>query len=189
MTGRFCGHSDPELNERGRQQLAGLVTRMSEHTISQVYGSDLRRSRQTAEAIAGHFGTALRVRHGLREIHFGLWEGLRWSEIEARDPVAAKRWIDGYPNLTAPGGESFEQFESRVLTELAFLTREATQSSIAVVTHAGFIRVALMNRFRISAQEAWDLTKDYGSVVQIDANYIVTSEIGDSDFERLGIGI
>lgn len=170
MAGQFCGHSDPELNERGRQQLAGIITRISKHAIGRVYTSDLQRAEQTAEAIAKHARAGVHVRRGLREIHFGLWEGLSWREIEVRDPIEAARWVKEYPNSTAPGGEPFQQFESRVRTEVAFLLREAKKSAIAVVTHAGFIRVVLTNRYGLSAQQAWNRTKDYGSVLEIDTN-------------------
>jgi alpha-ribazole phosphatase len=172
MAGRFCGQSDPDLNEQGRQQLAGLVNRLSQDAIRRVYTSDLRRARQTAEAIARHFGVGLHVRPGLREIDFGLWEGLSWSEIEVRDPVLARNWVEEFPNSTAPCGESFQQFESRVRRETAFLLGEAANSPIAVVTHAGFVRVVLTKWCKVSQQEAWDRTKDYGSVVVLDANYI-----------------
>ena len=183
LAGRFCGQSDPELNEQGRQQLAGLVNRLSQHAIRRVYTSDLRRARQTAEAIARHFGVGLRVRPGLREINFGLWEGLSWSEIEVRDLPLAKSWAEMYPNSTAPGGEPFQQFESRVRRETAFLLGEATKSPIAVVAHAGFIRVVLTKWCRISEQEAWDRTKDYGSIVALDTNHIDRAGVADCGFE------
>ncbi len=187
MTGRFCGHSDPQLNERGRQQLAGLVNQLSEHPIRRVYTSDLRRARETAEAIAKHFGAQLYVRPGLREIHFGLWEGLSWSEIELRDPVSAKNWTQGYPNSTAPGGESFQQFESRVRGEIAFLLGEATKATIAVLTHAGVIRVVLTKGCGVPEQEAWNRTKDHGSVVALDTNDIDLAGIEDSDSGHCGV--
>jgi broad specificity phosphatase PhoE len=187
MAGRFCGHSDPELNERGRQQLAGLVNMLSKHAIRRVYTSDLRRAQQTAEAIATHFRTGLHVRPGLREIYFGLWEGLSWSEIAVRDPTLATNWAQNYPNSTAPGGESFLQFESRVRREIACLLGEATKPAIAVVAHAGFIRVVLTNWCRLSEQEAWDRTKDYGSVVALDTNHIDRARIEDSDCGRTGV--
>jgi len=171
LAGRFCGHSDPELNERGRQQLAGLVNALSAHEIRRVYTSDLRRAQQTAEAIARYFRAGLHVRPGLREIHFGLWEGLSWTEIEVRDPVLAKRWADEYPNATAPGGEPFQEFKSRVGREIAYLL-EATKSPIAVVTHAGFIRGVLTSLCGVSDQEAWDRTKDYRSVVALNVDHI-----------------
>jgi len=172
MAGRFCGHSDPELNERGRQQLAGVVDRLSEYAIQRTYTSDLSRAQQTAEAIALHFGIGFEVRPGLREIHFGLWEGLSWSEIETRDPVLAKKWVEEYPNSTAPGGESSEQFERRVRAESAFLFAAATECPIAVVTHAGFMRVLLTKLCGVLEEEAWKLTKEYGSVVALDASLV-----------------
>jgi len=183
MAGRFCGQSDPDLNEQGRQQLAGLVHRLSQHAIRRVYTSDLRRARQTAAAIARNFGVGLHVRPGLREIDFGMWEGLSWSEIEVRDPPLAKNWAEMYPNSTAPGGEPFQQFESRVRRETAFLLGEATKSPIAVVAHAGFIRVMLTKWCRISEQEAWDRTKDYGSIVALDTNHIDRAGVADCGFE------
>lgn len=189
MAGRFCGQSDPELNEQGRQQLAGLVNRLSQHAIRRVYTSDLRRARQTAEAIARHFGAGLHVRSGLREIDFGLWEGLSWSEIGVRDPALAKSWAEMYPNSTAPGGEPFQQFEARVRRETAFLLGEAAESPIAVVTHAGFIRVVLTKWCRISEQEAWDRTKDYGSVVALDTNQIDRTQDESSDSVRPGVRV
>jgi alpha-ribazole phosphatase/probable phosphoglycerate mutase len=180
MAGRFCGHSDPELNERGREQLAGLMTMLSEHAVRRVYTSDLRRAQQTAEAIAKHFGAGLQVRPGLREIHFGLWEGLSWHEIEGRDKAVAAKWAETYPNSTAPAGESYQHFASRVHRETAFLLAEVTKSSIAAVTHAGFIRLVLTNWYGVSEQEAWDRTKEYGSIVALDTNHIDRPEIEDS---------
>lgn len=168
MAGRFCGHSDPELNERGRQQLAGVVDRLSEYAIRRIYTSDLRRARQTAEAIASHLGIGFEVRPGLREIYFGQWEGLSWSEIETRDPVMAKKWVEEYPNSTAPGGESVEQFDRRVCAESAFLFAAATKCPIAVVAHAGFMRVLLTKLYGVPEEEAWKLTKEYGSVVALE---------------------
>ena len=187
MAGRFCGRSDPELNERGRQQIAGLITTLSEHAIRRVYTSDLRRAQQTAEAIAKHFGARLHVRPGLREIHFGLWEGLSWNEIEVRDKALAERWAEAYPNSTAPSGESYQRFASRVQREMAFLLEELTKSPIAAVTHAGFIRVVLTNWCGVSEQEAWDRTKENGSIVALDISHVDRTGIEDSDSLRPGV--
>jgi len=172
MAGRFCGHSDPELNERGHQQLAGVVDRLSEYAIRRIYTSDLRRARQTAEVIAAPFAGDFKIRPGLREICFGRWEGLSWSEIEARDPVLAKSWAEQYPNSTAPGGEPSQQFGHRVRAEAAFLFSAAAECPIAVVTHAGFMRVLLTNFCGVLEAAAWKLTHEYGSVVALDTDLI-----------------
>jgi alpha-ribazole phosphatase/probable phosphoglycerate mutase len=167
MAGRFCGHSDPELNEPGRHHLVNLVNRLSAYEIRHVYSSDLRRAQQTAAAIATHFGVNLHLRPGLREIHFGLWEGLTWEEIQARDPLAAKSWAENCPNVPAPGGESFRQFASRTHREIDFLLEEAAKAPVAVVTHAGLMRVVLTTRCGLSEAEAWEKTRDYLSILPL----------------------
>ena len=71
------------------------------------------------------------------------------------------------------GGWSREQIlsilrDSRVRKEIAFLLQEATQAPVAAVGHAGFIRLALTTRGKVAEREAWDQTKDYGSVVALE---------------------
>jgi alpha-ribazole phosphatase len=175
MAGRFCGHSDPSLNERGRSQLVTAIRELSDFPISRIYTSDLKRALETAKPIADPFQLELQVRRGLREIHFGLWEGLSWSEIQARNPEQARNWMESHPNVAAPEGESYQRFQTRVCDEIEFLTQQASASCIAVVTHAGFIREVLTRFCGVSEQEAWSRTKAYGTVISIDRNVICES--------------
>src|SRR5580704_2673963 len=159
MAGTFCGHSDPELNACGRVQLTELLNRLRGENIGAVYASDLRRAHTTGSAIAKAFGIDCHVRPALREIDFGQWEGLSWSEIEQQDETYARRWIEEYPRLSAPGGESFRDFERRVLDEVKFLSMEADGRGIAVVTHAGVLRTVLCTLHGCSKEDAWEQTR------------------------------
>jgi alpha-ribazole phosphatase len=165
LAGRFCGHSDPPLNTIGLQQVAEMLPRLSTWPIECVYTSDLQRARQTAEVVARHCNADLEVRPGLREIDFGQWEGLNWDEIQLRYPREAARWAEQYPSSTTPGGEEFSDFESRVLHEMKFLSEQVHTAPIAIVTHAGFMRVALTKLGGFSVEEAWNRTNDYGVVI------------------------
>ena len=180
MAGTFCGHSDPELNERGRAQLASLIDRLKINrlrgeTFHKVFTSDLSRARQTAHAISSHFGVEVIERPGLREIHFGEWEGLSWSEVESRNPAWAKRWILEYPKLPAPAGETFQNFEVRVHRETEFLLQQAAQVPLLVVTHAGFLRVALARRYVGAKKETLAATPDYAAVISTDSQALALS--------------
>jgi alpha-ribazole phosphatase len=168
MAGTFCGHSDPELNARGRIQLAELIDRLCGEEIGVVYTSDLRRAYATGLAIAEAFDTDCHMRSALREINFGRWEGMTWEEIERRDHDYAHRWIAEYPRLSAPDGESFLDFERRVRDEVKFLAleAEAADSCIAVVTHAGVLRTVLSALHGCSEESAWERTRAYCSVVR-----------------------
>lgn len=167
MIGTFCGHSDPELNDNGRSQLPGLVKVLSSYPIQRVYSSDLLRAQQTAEAIARHFRAEVCLRNGLREIDFGLWDGLSWEEIESRDPAAARNWVESYPNATAPEGEPFRAFQQRVCKEVESLLAEAPEPYVVVVTHAGFIRVVLTLLCRFTEPDALRLTSASASVTMV----------------------
>jgi broad specificity phosphatase PhoE len=168
MAGTFCGHSDPELNTTGRVQLAGLISGLRMDQIGVVYTSDLRRAHTTGTAIAEAFGVDCHVRRALREINFGQWEGTTWSEIERRDNAYARRWVEEYPSLPAPDGESFHDFEQRVRDEVKVLSlrAEVAGCAIAVVTHAGVIRTVLCALQGCSEEDAWEQTKSYCSVVR-----------------------
>jgi alpha-ribazole phosphatase len=183
MAGTFCGHSDPELNTRGRTQLAELIDRLRMDQIGVVYTSDLRRAHATGTAIAEAFGIDCHVRRTLREINFGQWEGITWNEIELRDKAYARRWIEEYPSLPAPDGESFHDFERRVLDEMKVLSlkAETADSSIAVVTHAGVLRTVLCALQECSEDNAWEQTKSYCSVVRhttVVGGFVQTAEAG-----------
>ncbi len=118
MAGRYCGHSDPDLNAQGRAQLTRLSQLLREEMLDTVYSSDLRRATSTAQAIVAGRNIPRVLRPALREIDFGDWEGLSWEEIEQLDPDYAQKWVNSYPNLPAPSGESFQDFERRVLAEV-----------------------------------------------------------------------
>ena len=164
LKGTFCGHSDPALNDAGRAQLPAIIDAIGKRPVETVLSSDLRRARETAEAIAQHYGSTLLLRPGLREIFFGEWEGLRWQQIEERDPSFARAWMQSFPRLAPPGGEPIHDFEARIGSELHYLSELTRNSALIVVTHAGVMR-AMLKAQGLSEHEAWTATRDYGAVL------------------------
>jgi broad specificity phosphatase PhoE len=164
MAGTFCGHSNPPLNMRGRTQISGLLRTLNAESIDEVYASDLLRAQETGEAIAEARAIKCYLRPALREINFGQWEGLTWKEIEQRHSAHAQRWVDEYPRLQAPDGESIVDFERRVLAEVNLLTMKAKKNDIAVVTHGGVLRIVMCRLCGCSEEEAWERTQSYCSI-------------------------
>lgn len=159
--GRFCGHSNPPVNQRGLRQIERLIEVLRTESLDAVYASDLSRSLTTANAIGRAFRLSPITIPELREIDFGEWEGLSWQQIQSRDQVYARRWSEEYPDLPAPGGEPFDAFQSRVLSEVQHLLAMTPERCAAVVTHAGVMRVVLRSLCGLEEQEAWERTKAY----------------------------
>ncbi len=166
MAGTFCGHADPPVNAAGHRQIEAMLEGLAAVPCDAVYCSDLRRARETAEAVAKFYGVPCVERTGLREIGFGAWEGLGWEQIEALDAEFAARWIAEYPHLAAPGGETFRSFQERVARELAFLLQESEQRRIVAVTHAGVMRTVLQMHDFTTEEQAWACTQTYCSFVR-----------------------
>jgi broad specificity phosphatase PhoE len=122
IRGVLLGHTDPGLSEAGRAQAALL--RLPE---AMLYVSPLRRARETAPGA--------RVVHDLREISYGDWDGLSWSEIEKRWPGAAAAKLEDWAGVTPPNGEEWSAFENRVATALAVVL--AGPSPAVIVAHLG----------------------------------------------------
>ena len=151
MTGRFCGHIDAALSEAGTSQLSEVAQFLERFPVAKVYTSDLKRAYDTAAAIAAPRSLPLLPRTGLREISFGDWEGRSWDEIEAAAPQQAALWLREYPHRPAPGGESLAQFQARIESEMTTILNESIEESVAVVTHAGVIRVIVAKALGIDA--------------------------------------
>ncbi len=161
MAGTFCGHSDPPVNPAGDAQIAGLLRALESAPITAVFTSDLQRAASTAATVANFLSVPLITRAALREIDFGAWEGLTWKQIEALNPAFAAQWLEAFPHRTPPDGERFETFEARVMDEMSYLLEQPNCRLIAVVTHAGVMRVVLKNLCGIDEESAWRITKPY----------------------------
>jgi broad specificity phosphatase PhoE len=147
---RLQGQLDTPLNARGRQQARAVGRTLgarigSEIAVLEAAGafiaSPLERARETMEIARDSMGLApsrYRLDPVLKELSFGIWEGLTWREVEgrySRDLRARKRdrW-----NFTPLGGESYAMLAARVRPWLAALSGDAF-----VVSHGGVAR-ALM---------------------------------------------
>jgi broad specificity phosphatase PhoE len=71
---RWQGHTGPPLNEKGRRQAAELAAQIT--NVDAIYSSDTERAHETAVIVAERHGLQVEADPRLREVNFGLWEGL-----------------------------------------------------------------------------------------------------------------
>lgn len=166
LHGRFCGHSNPGLSAQGRATLPAIVQGFLQTSISPsaIWSSDLRRAQETAAPIAGHFGLDCMLSSGLREMNFGHWEGLSWSDVESQYPDDARAWIEKFPHHRPPGGESFLELQARAVNELESLSKVSESGLTLVVTHAGFIRTAIGWVLGVENQRISRISQNHGAV-------------------------
>ncbi len=119
-----------------------------------VISSDLIRAVTTADAVQG--GRArLPSLPGLREIHFGDWEGLTHTQAEARDPETIYAFWDAPGPVAAPGGESWDAFAARVNAAVARIEAQVPAGPVIVVAHFGAILTQVQRALGLGPREAF----------------------------------
>ncbi|MEZ7172540.1 histidine phosphatase family protein [Sporosarcina sp. OR05] len=128
--------------------------RLSSMQQNIVYGSDLRRARQSANIFLPH--AIFHEDRRFRECHFGDFEGKTYADLEQDKDY--RNWLDN-PVLHAPkGGEGLKDVEKRLMAALHELPNDSL-----VVTHGGPIRIAL-NQFSPEPADFWSWQIPHGSL-------------------------
>jgi probable phosphoglycerate mutase len=157
---RIQGQLDVPLNDVGRWQAGRLGAALADESISVIYTSDLARARATAEAlVAADPQRTLVPDSGLRERHFGMFEGMTWAEIEARWPVESERWRRRDPNFGPTGGETLTQFYERSVAAVRRIAQAHPGETIALVAHGGVMDCLYRAATRVGLQapRSWQL--------------------------------
>ena len=111
---RYQGQADLPLNKEGRRQALKLAKRLKEEKISAILSSDLKRAYQTANIIAKSHHLRVKKRTALREINYGVFEGLLLEEVKKRYKTILERWWDDPLSTRIPEGETLKEFKRRV---------------------------------------------------------------------------
>jgi probable phosphoglycerate mutase len=134
--GRFQGHADPPLNDRGREQARALARALADEPIDAIYSSDLLRAHETAQIIAGQRGMEVVVDAQLRERDVGEWSGLTLPEIEERFPDELRRFREEGASI----GESHEALSERIVEAVRRIAGAHPAGHLLLVTHGGALR-------------------------------------------------
>ncbi len=132
---RMQGHSDSPLSETGLRQAQLLARRLKQIAFGTLYSSDSGRAHHTARSVAEVTGHDIVLEPRLRERHFGVFEGLTGSEIEASYPADYARFKNRDQAHVIPGGESALQFRERVFACLHEIAGRHARELVVVVTH------------------------------------------------------
>lgn len=149
---RFAGATDVELSKSGYEQVARLGERLAGEPIQAVYASPLRRTLETARAIAAPHALTPLTRDGLREIDHGHWETLARAEVEARYPAEYAAWEQDPFAFAPEHGESGVAVMARALPVVREIVHAHPDGYAVVVSHKATIRLLLCALLGIDAR-------------------------------------
>lgn len=150
-SGRIQGQKDIELSDSGLEEAAKLAEDF-DLSFDSIYSSELKRARQTAEALIQDTDHKLRRREELNERALGVLEGRgcsSWKDID----------LEGGPDWKPQGGESLREHSDRVSNFLAELKDDEAEG-IVVLAHSGTIRAIIAEINGLDSKELWDMSVD-----------------------------
>jgi probable phosphomutase (TIGR03848 family) len=142
-TGKRLSGSTPgiHLSDDGRSQAAGLAERLGPLRLAALYASPLERCVETAEVIAAATRLPIRPLPEVIEVGYGTWTGRSLAQLSRTS--LWKRVQQSPSAIRFPGGETLIEVQRRSVAALDSLAARHPRGTVAVVSHADVIRLAI----------------------------------------------
>jgi len=177
---RYQGQSDVPLSELGQRQAIHIAERLADRKIDAIYASDLKRAMETAGAIAERKILEILPEPRLRELKFGILEGLTFEEAEVRYPEMISAWLEDFNN-TPEGAETIDLFNARIVSLLDDLKRKHDEQIVLLVGHGGSLSEILRVVLGLSPDKRWYIEMENASLseILIAGNYVALKRLND----------
>ena len=178
---RYQGQTDVPLSEIGIRQAELVAERLTGCKINAVYASDLSRAWETAQIIARTGGLEVFPEPRLRELKFGILEGLTFDEAESQYPEMITAWLEDFNN-TPDGAETIQAFNARIVSLLDDLKGEHDEQVVLLVGHGGSLSEILRVILGLSPEKRWYFEMENASLseVLISEDYVSLKRLNDT---------
>ena len=181
--GRYQGITNVPLNENGIAQAKACGNALKDIHFDRILSSDLSRALVTAETIRGNRQLEIKTDERLREINFGDWEKLLFTEIEERWPGLINQMYRRPDIVKVPNGESFQEVQDRAWSAVSdFLNENNEDETILITCHGGTIRTILCKLLDISISHCWNFSQGNTAI-----NRVFYNGMGESDHNLLNL--
>ena len=181
--GRYQGITNVPLNENGIAQAKACGNALKNVHFDRILSSDLSRALVTAETIRGNRQLEIKTDERLREINFGDWEKLLFTEIEERWPGLIDQMYRRPDIVKVPNGESFQEVQDRAWSAVSdFLNENNEDETILITCHGGTIRTILCKLLDISISHCWNFSQGNTAI-----NRVFYNGMGESNHNILNL--
>ena len=163
---RYQGQSDVPLSGLGRRQAELVAERLAGHEIDAVYASDLKRAWETAQVITEKSSLEVISEPRLRELKFGVLEGLTFDEAQAQYPEMIAAWLKDF-SQPPQGGETIELFNMRIVSLLDELKQKHDEQVVLLVGHGGSLSETMRVVLGLSREKRWYLEMENASLSEV----------------------
>ena len=153
---RFQGQHDSPLTKHGVEQANLLSEYLQNIPIDAIYTSSCNRAVVTANIINSNRNLPFYACDELREINFGIWEGMSAVEVKEKYPYDLHKYFN-LPDEYIPnnGGETFDEVRLRILKKIEEIVSAHLNETILIVVHGNVLRILHAYFSNCSLSEIW----------------------------------
>ena len=145
------GQQDAPLSEKGIRQATLLGNRLINEKIDKIYSSDLIRAYKTAKIIGNITHVEVVPMKELREINFGIWEGLTSDILEVKYIKEHKLWLKEPENLKIEGAESIVEVQKRAMESVNKIINDNNNiDNVLIVSHGATLKTIILGLLGIN---------------------------------------
>ncbi|NMA87109.1 MAG: histidine phosphatase family protein [Tissierellia bacterium] len=157
---KIQGQKDIPLTDKGRKQAELAGEKLSEENIDIIYSSDLKRASETAEIIGQNIGIEPIYNMSLREINFGIWEGLSNDSMNSKYRDEVCLWRREPEKLNIQEAENLYDVQRRAMNFLNFILENEKDENILVVSHGVTLKTIILDLLNMDLIYFKNLTID-----------------------------
>ncbi len=160
ILGKTQGHGNSDLTESGESQARELADSMINYPIDRIYSSDLGRAVQTAQIIGEKINIEVKKTKNLREMGFGVWEGLLIDEIKKCHPKTYDIWRNEPHLVNIEQGENLHIIKERIDKFIKEINEKYDNKHILLVSHSVTVRVMLLSFLNSGMENIYRIKQD-----------------------------
>lgn len=176
----FAGWTDSKLSEKGERQVKVVANRLHQELQGKdrlaLYSSPMHRTKVLAREVQESLNCDRETNkiqcifmEDLKEVNFGIFEGLSQSDIEKCYPREWQLLMENYGNYSIPEGETLEAFHQRVINALDKIQAEGNEEETRlIITHGGVIQSALIHFLDLPMESRWHFNIANTGIVKIE---------------------
>ena len=169
--GRFQGHEDIKLNDRGLSQAKETAKAAAEWGHSAIYASPLTRTVQVAEEMVKVTLVPVSKQPGLKELNLGDLEGVTGEEMRQGWPEVFSAWRSAPEKVSMPNGESLSQLRRRAWQAILDIEEKHSEDeSVVVISHNFAIRSIVGELLGVPLENFHRMSLSLASVCTFDSD-------------------
>lgn len=174
--GKLQGWQNSDLTEEGIKNAIKLGERLKDVDFSHIYTSPQNRALITAKYIKGNRDIKIEAIDDLKEMGFGLWEGLENEELIKLYGDENYIFWNKPEEYSPNGGETFDELFQRINNSLNYILNNSKEGNILVVSHGISIKAlfAIINKTKL---------KDFWEEIYVDGTSLSIIDIKDDKME------